>query len=212
MAFARQLTQFHCPLTCERLQQLFSSFQIKFLLRPSLTQGHTNFFPTRCLSSVLNQEKWKMCSQNPYQISVSNILKYQDILRVPCLKNSHYSEKSARKQKHNISLAEMTVRLANENGYLSWNRNGYLATAVAVAMHAEGKLPIASEVVFSIAGSNIAIGCAVFSFNLWKFHTQIGISRLAAYGTIIVSILHVIVYLFAILAFKGYTLDEKITS
>ncbi|XP_036359856.1 uncharacterized protein LOC115213145 isoform X1 [Octopus sinensis] len=207
MKLTRQLMQFRCPWSYQKLLQQYSSSRCQIPLGFLPTQGLTNCLATRGLSSMLNQANRKPCSPNAHQTSVWSILGCQSIFQTPSLNCHCNSKESSQKQNGNLSLEEVAVRLANENGYLSWNRNGYLATAVGVAMQAEAKMPlsgVASEVLFSIAGANLTIGCAIFIFNVWKLHPQIGLSQTGVYCAILLSVVHVILWFFAFLTFKGY--------
>ncbi|XP_014673848.1 PREDICTED: uncharacterized protein LOC106814082 [Priapulus caudatus] len=60
------------------------------------------------------------------------------------------------------------VRLANENGYLSWCRNSFLLTVVGVAAWVHEYVYFAKEVaigMFLLAGINLCVGTGIFFYH-----------------------------------------------
>lgn len=106
-----------------------------------------------------------------------------------------------------LSDAAWAIRLANENGFLSWCRNCYLSTAVGVGMEAEGSTAFATlayETVFLVAGMNLTVGTSIFIFNILKMRHQIGLSPVGAATFVGASFTHLLFWIFILLSYTGY--------
>lgn len=78
-----------------------------------------------------------------------------------------------------LSDSALACRLANENGYLSWCRNSYLLTGVAVGMLSHGTnhfTDLAGYVTFLTAGLNISWGSIVYIYNLMAHRKRVQMS------------------------------------
>ncbi|XP_046579816.1 uncharacterized protein LOC124287356 [Haliotis rubra] len=102
--------------------------------------------------------------------------------------------------------AAWAIRLANENGYLSWCRNTYLASAVACGMQAEGTLEVsqlAAQGVFLLAGINMTWGTINFIIYILKLRQRMGMSLLASLINITGATFHLLVWLALVTMYLG---------
>ncbi|KAH9499632.1 hypothetical protein Btru_074316 [Bulinus truncatus] len=107
--------------------------------------------------------------------------------------------------------SEMNIRLANENGFLSWCRNAYLSTVVGVAMITEGTTELALDAGFSalfIATLNIFWGTGSYITNLIRLRNASGMSPVTLFVNIIGSFLHSLIWCFVVICYLGF-LDEN---
>ncbi|XP_067680829.1 transmembrane protein 160-like [Haliotis asinina] len=105
-----------------------------------------------------------------------------------------------------VTDAAWAIRLANENGYLSWCRNTYLASAVACGMQAEGTLEVsqlAAQGVFLLAGINMTWGTINFIIYILKLRQRMGMSLLASLINITGAIFHLLVWLALVTMYLG---------
>ncbi|XP_071079938.1 transmembrane protein 160-like [Haliotis cracherodii] len=100
------------------------------------------------------------------------------------------------------------IRLANENGYLSWCRNTYLASAVACGMQAEGTLEVsqlAAQGVFLLAGINMTWGTINFIIYILQLRQRMGMSLVASLINITGATFHLLVWLALVTMYLGLT-------
>ncbi|KAK3586853.1 hypothetical protein CHS0354_034891 [Potamilus streckersoni] len=98
----------------------------------------------------------------------------QSFARLSCrqygIRKDHISESSeGKKQIPLLQDTALGVRLATENGYLSWCRNCYLMTVVALTMSAQGHNILthhAALAAFGLAGINLVFGTISFIHGL----------------------------------------------
>lgn len=111
---------------------------------------------------------------------------------------------------NHVSESAWALRLANENGFLSWCRNCYLSTAVGVGMEAEGSniASCAYQAVFLVAGLNLTIGTSIFIFNILKLRHQIGLSPLGVAGFVGGASIHYCFWLCGLLAYAWYIWND----
>lgn len=111
-------------------------------------------------------------------------------------------------QKHHTPDSGWAVRLANENGYLSWCRNTYLTTVVAIAMLGEGTTLMsqhAAEGAFFVAGINLTWGTYHFVYNILCLRRRIGMSLLGALLQVSMATLHLMLWFMICLLYIGYS-------
>ncbi|XP_064621463.1 uncharacterized protein LOC135484184 isoform X2 [Lineus longissimus] len=71
------------------------------------------------------------------------------------------------------------VRLSNENGYLSYNRNAYLCLVIGATMNVQTIIPHSAEaavVMFSLGLLNSIFGTGVFLFNIFHLRHALALS------------------------------------
>ncbi|KAL8563038.1 hypothetical protein ACOMHN_067436 [Nucella lapillus] len=115
------------------------------------------------------------------------------------------------KQSRLFSISQCALRLANENGFLSWCRNSYLTTVVAIAMLAEGTTPLAmqaAEGAFFVAGLNLTWGTYQYIYNLLRLRRRTGVSAVGALLYSSMALLHIGLWLIVCTLFLGYTDDD----
>ncbi|XP_076442887.1 transmembrane protein 160-like isoform X3 [Babylonia areolata] len=109
---------------------------------------------------------------------------------------------------------DWVLRFANENGFLSWCRNSYLTTVVAIAMMAEGTTPLAlqaAEGAFFVSGLNLTWGTYHYIYNLLRLRRKMGMSAVGALMYFSMAVLHLGLWFVVCTLFLGYT-DETADS
>ncbi|CAH1791897.1 unnamed protein product [Owenia fusiformis] len=106
------------------------------------------------------------------------------------------------------------IRLANENGYLSWCRNTYLASAVAVACFSQGSAvpyaPYAADILFLMGGLNLTLGTVTYVSQLVQLRDVIYMSRLTTLTHSSMAILHLLLWFTAVIVYMGYGDEDDI--
>lgn len=113
-------------------------------------------------------------------------------------------------RKNQTSDSAWAVRLANENGYLSWCRNTYLTTVVAIAMLGQGTTAMAqhaAEGAFFVAGMNLTWGTTHFIYNLLYLRRQVGMSVLGALLQVSMATFHLVLWFMLCVLYISYS-DE----
>ncbi|XP_076442889.1 transmembrane protein 160-like isoform X4 [Babylonia areolata] len=113
-----------------------------------------------------------------------------------------------------LSDSAQVLRFANENGFLSWCRNSYLTTVVAIAMMAEGTTPLAlqaAEGAFFVSGLNLTWGTYHYIYNLLRLRRKMGMSAVGALMYFSMAVLHLGLWFVVCTLFLGYT-DETADS
>ncbi|XP_046352205.2 transmembrane protein 160-like isoform X2 [Haliotis rufescens] len=122
----------------------------------------------------------------------------------------HSDEDAPRTQTKSQGATDLAwaIRLANENGYLSWCRNTYLASAVACGMQAEGTLEVsqlAAQGVFLLAGINLTWGTINFIIYILQLRQRMGMSLVASLINITGATFHLLVWLALVTMYLGLT-------
>ncbi|KAL5008374.1 hypothetical protein ScPMuIL_013955 [Solemya velum] len=97
-------------------------------------------------------------------------------------------------------------RLANENGYLSWCRNTYLASAVGVAMIVEGQTTMAEytgDATLLIAAINMAWGTWSFIYNIVVQRKRVQMSIPIVLFNIFAAVGHLILWMAVIFTYAA---------
>lgn len=171
-------------------------------------------------------------SQMNAAVTCSQEVKASDLLRHPGARSVHISagpvlaagqfgvrgdaERKQDKESHDgrknrTSDSAWAVRLANENGYLSWCRNTYLTTVVAIAMLGEGTTAMAlhaAEGAFFVAGMNLTWGTTHFIYNLLYLRRQVDMSVLGALLQVSMATFHLVLWFMLCALYISYS-DES---
>ncbi|XP_064621462.1 uncharacterized protein LOC135484184 isoform X1 [Lineus longissimus] len=102
------------------------------------------------------------------------------------------------------------VRLSNENGYLSYNRNAYLCLVIGATMNVQTIIPHSAEAAvafFFLGALNVLYGTVGFTVNLVQLRPQFGLSRLAYWMNVSWAMIHIVLY-FLIASLYLKTLEE----
>ncbi|KAK3796438.1 hypothetical protein RRG08_026693 [Elysia crispata] len=114
-------------------------------------------------------------------------------------------------QKNEQLISQMSIRLVNENSFLSWCRNAYLSTVVGVAMMAEGASALAQSAglgALLVGTMNLAWGTGCHVTNLVRLRHVSGMSGLTLFLHLVGSSLHCILWAFVLICYIGF-LDES---
>ncbi|XP_059176903.1 transmembrane protein 160-like [Physella acuta] len=106
--------------------------------------------------------------------------------------------------------SQMSLRLMNENGFLSWCRNAYLSTVVGAAMITEGGTALSLDAGIAalfVGTMNLYWGTACHVTNLVRLRQVMGMSNLILFLNIFGAVLHCLIWSFAIICYLGF-LDE----
>ncbi|XP_064603563.1 uncharacterized protein LOC135468983 [Liolophura sinensis] len=104
------------------------------------------------------------------------------------------------------------IRLANENGYLSWCRNTYLATVVGVGMWAEGPSSIAfhaTEGALFLGGLNLVLGTVSYLHTIFRVRKAIHMSRIGTGLHTLAALTHLGIWLTVVITYLGYVEAEE---
>ncbi|XP_041353807.1 transmembrane protein 160-like [Gigantopelta aegis] len=116
------------------------------------------------------------------------------------------------REKTSESNLGWSVRLANENGYLSWCRNTYLVTMVGIAMQAEGAFAMsqhAAEVAFLLAGMNLLWGTCSFASNIVLLRRHVEMSVPVAVMHVVGVFLHFLLWVCIVLMYIGVSEEDN---
>ncbi|KAK7476248.1 hypothetical protein BaRGS_00032524 [Batillaria attramentaria] len=118
-----------------------------------------------------------------------------------------------RRKKEPTPDSGWAVRLANENGYLSWCRNTYLTTVVAIAMLGEGTTAMsqhAAEGAFFVAGVNLTWGTYHFIYNVLHLRRRMAMSIPGAFLQVSMASLHLVLWFMICILYIGYPDDPEV--
>ncbi|XP_069118256.1 transmembrane protein 160-like [Argopecten irradians] len=112
-------------------------------------------------------------------------------------------------------LADSTLncRLAAENGFLSWTRNGYISCVAACALltHVQTEAMVDAVFgVFLISYMNMSCGTAVYLWNLLSMRKRVQMSSATALLYITLVLAHFLVYTVAMVVFLNDFDSSKI--
>ncbi|KAK6183388.1 hypothetical protein SNE40_010879 [Patella caerulea] len=102
--------------------------------------------------------------------------------------------------------AAWSVRLANENGYLSWCRNTYLCSAVGVMMTTQTAniaVQYAASGAFMVSGLNLSMGTLSYIYYLLSLRQHANISFTATFIAILFALLHFCAWAVVLIFFMG---------
>ncbi|XP_076464261.1 uncharacterized protein LOC143296295 [Babylonia areolata] len=106
---------------------------------------------------------------------------------------------------------DWALRLANENGYLSWCRNTYLTTVVSLAMMEEGNTTLteqAAKGALVVAALNLSWGTYHYIYNTVRLRRQTGMSSVGVGAHSSLALLHLMLWFMVCAAFLGNTEEE----
>jgi len=190
-------------LSSKRLICCLQSFQCGRLVNHDNRKFFSSCFKYHVSSTKKTNRKYLQIGDGR-----SSLLKVNSYLTNFKRKESTETNKNSQNQK---VLDEMSIRLLNENGFLSWCRNAYLCTAVGLAMISETSTPLgqtAGAVAIGVGCMNIFWGTSCHVTNLLRLRNVTGMSNFFLFLNVCGSMLHCCLWLMVLVCYIGFV-DEK---
>ncbi|KAL3873172.1 hypothetical protein ACJMK2_036320 [Sinanodonta woodiana] len=128
------------------------------------------------------------------------------------IRKDHISESSEGKKQSLLQDTALAVRLATENGYLSWCRNCYLMTMVALMMSGQSHNLLshhAAVAAFGLAGINLVFGTISFLHGLVVQRQKVQMTYMTVFITSVLAVFHFLLWTSIMIIFVAEFTESK---
>ncbi|ESO83573.1 hypothetical protein LOTGIDRAFT_236580 [Lottia gigantea] len=196
----------------------------RFTTFPRMAYQHFNSLTylqsaAKCSKMAMNTKITKPCIT--FAFAEKRFLQFSSSMHLNCTRNFHRPEDEYDNQPAPAKTIQkikphsaMGVRLANENGYLSWCRNAYLSCSVAVMMTHLGNgnllLHYAASGALVVSLLNLVTGTTGYIVQLLALKHSVGMSMFSTLLNISFAVIHLCAWLIVIFLFLAYPENELV--